>query len=419
MRTRTEVFMDTSENRPPRIQEAGWFEIASEVGRRIKFIEVLVLFFIALLAAFVTGQSIFIMILAAVSDGPGQQGVVLAFDWLPAPFWGLTLLLAGPLLIGTGLASGFLGYVWLLVGATTWMFLFSLIFLSFMGDFLFVLAWSLHSATLYGPLAASFFWEALLLRHPDLAPGATSRDTRWRLLLLATVIILGHVLSLALALVAETQDAKSSQPSPEQADKYVADNLPSTRRSAESGSTSAQYQLGRWYSLGRGVPKDNTEAAHWYRLAAEQGHVQAQTRLAELYYRGEGVPQNNQEAVRLLRLAAEEDFAPAQIDLAWAYYRGEGVREDLPEAAHWFRAAAKQGYANAQYQLAVMYDLGEGVPEDRVRALAWLLIATEAGHRKAQLMRNQVIQELRYEELTEARELSRVCIESGLAECPL
>jgi TPR repeat protein len=33
-----------------------------------------------------------------------------------------------------------------------------------------------------------------------------------------------------------------------------------------------QYNLGLKYQCGRGVPRDDAEAAKWYRKAAEQGH---------------------------------------------------------------------------------------------------------------------------------------------------
>ncbi|HRX07035.1 MAG TPA: tetratricopeptide repeat protein, partial [Kiritimatiellia bacterium] len=39
---------------------------------------------------------------------------------------------------------------------------------------------------------------------------------------------------------------------------------------AKQGHQHAQYQVGRMYEYGMGVPKDEQEAARWYRLAAEQ-----------------------------------------------------------------------------------------------------------------------------------------------------
>lgn len=43
------------------------------------------------------------------------------------------------------------------------------------------------------------------------------------------------------------------------------------------------------YANGKGVPKDDAEAARWYRLAAEQGYSAAQTNVGVMYDSGKGV----------------------------------------------------------------------------------------------------------------------------------
>jgi TPR repeat protein len=52
-----------------------------------------------------------------------------------------------------------------------------------------------------------------------------------------------------------------------------------TKRLAEQGDVDAQWNLGRMYGNGRGVPEDDAEAIKWYRLAAEQGYARAQFNL--------------------------------------------------------------------------------------------------------------------------------------------
>ncbi len=47
------------------------------------------------------------------------------------------------------------------------------------------------------------------------------------------------------------------------------------RKKAETGDANAQFNLGVMYDNGMGVPKDDAEAAKWYRLAAEQGNAMA------------------------------------------------------------------------------------------------------------------------------------------------
>src|SRR3954465_12062552 len=73
---------------------------------------------------------------------------------------------------------------------------------------------------------------------------------------------------------------------------------------AEQGDPAAQSYLGFMFETGRGVPKNFTEAAMWYRRAAEQGDSLAQYSLGLLYDRGQGVPQDIVEANKWLNLSA-------------------------------------------------------------------------------------------------------------------
>jgi TPR repeat protein len=72
---------------------------------------------------------------------------------------------------------------------------------------------------------------------------------------------------------------------------------------AEQGDPAAQTYLGFMFETGRGVPKNFTEAAMWYRRAAEQGDSLAQYSLGLLYDRGQGVPQDIVEANKWLNLS--------------------------------------------------------------------------------------------------------------------
>jgi TPR repeat protein len=57
------------------------------------------------------------------------------------------------------------------------------------------------------------------------------------------------------------------------------------------------------FETGRGVPRNYTEAAMWYRRAAEQGDSLAQYSLGLLYDKGQGVPQDIVEANKWLNLS--------------------------------------------------------------------------------------------------------------------
>jgi TPR repeat protein len=72
---------------------------------------------------------------------------------------------------------------------------------------------------------------------------------------------------------------------------------------AEQGDAAAQSYLGFMFETGRGVPRNYTEAAMWYRRAAEQGDSLAQYSLGLLYDKGQGVPQDIVEANKWLNLS--------------------------------------------------------------------------------------------------------------------
>jgi hypothetical protein len=58
------------------------------------------------------------------------------------------------------------------------------------------------------------------------------------------------------------------------------------------------------YDKGIGVPKDDMQAAEWYRKAAEQGLPEGQLNLGDIYTSGEGIPQDYIEAYKWFTLAA-------------------------------------------------------------------------------------------------------------------
>jgi hypothetical protein len=58
-------------------------------------------------------------------------------------------------------------------------------------------------------------------------------------------------------------------------------------------------------AAGRGVARDEAEAALWYHEAAEQGNVAAQNNLGAMYQTGQGVPQDDAQALAWYRKAAD------------------------------------------------------------------------------------------------------------------
>lgn len=93
------------------------------------------------------------------------------------------------------------------------------------------------------------------------------------------------------------------------------ENFEQTKKAAEQGDAAAQYNLGLRYVDGRGVAKDNAEAAKWFRKAADQGN------------------------------------ANGQFELGYMFESGKGVAKDETEAAKWYQKAAAQGNTDAMRRL--------------------------------------------------------------------
>jgi TPR repeat protein len=114
----------------------------------------------------------------------------------------------------------------------------------------------------------------------------------------------------------------------------------------------AQYNLGQFYIIGRGVARDDVEGVRWCRLAADQGDVGGQYLLGAFYDNGRGVAEDVVEAVKWCRLAANQGHAGAQSMLGEFYENGRGVAQDNGEAARWYRLSANQGDVEARTALA-------------------------------------------------------------------
>jgi TPR repeat protein len=81
---------------------------------------------------------------------------------------------------------------------------------------------------------------------------------------------------------------------------------------ARLGFANDQYQLGRAYSLGDGVPKDLVEARKWYEKAESLGHGEATYSLGWCYEHGLGVTRDIAKAKELYLRAASRGFTVAK-----------------------------------------------------------------------------------------------------------
>jgi len=139
------------------------------------------------------------------------------------------------------------------------------------------------------------------------------------------------------------------------------------------------------------------------RALAEQGDAWYQTELALMYHQGKGLAKDYSEAARWYRLAAEQGFSKAQANLGVMYGEGQGVQQDYALAEAWFRKAAEKGNSLAQHNLGLMYGRGQGVEQDYVKAYIWESLAANSGNKDAIRNRDISLSKLSSEELKAAQ----------------
>lgn len=103
------------------------------------------------------------------------------------------------------------------------------------------------------------------------------------------------------------------------------------RKAAEQENMNAQLELADWLQHSTAA----TEATKWLRAAANQGVGEAQFNLGRCYEQGVGVPTDYTEAANLYLKAANQGFHHAQVKLAECYREGKGVPRDPKEAYMW------------------------------------------------------------------------------------
>jgi TPR repeat protein len=150
---------------------------------------------------------------------------------------------------------------------------------------------------------------------------------------------------------------------------------------AGQGYAPAQYEVGRIYLYGRGVPIDYTKALLWERKAADQGDPRAQRDLAFMYERGFGVERDAAQVIALNRKAAERGDPQAQLRLAQALEQGDGVTKDENEARLWYIKAGMQKISAAQLRLGRIY--ARQTPQQCGKAIEWYGRAAASGEAEA------------------------------------
>jgi len=155
--------------------------------------------------------------------------------------------------------------------------------------------------------------------------------------------------------------------------------LSACRSAAEQGDASCQNLMGVLYSKGRGVPKNEAEAANWFRKAAEQGHPQACFNLGRAYQFGHGVSASDEEALKWYGKAAARHVPEAEFAVGVLT-----VEQNPREGMKWIRKAARQGLPGAEAFLGIAYDKGIDVKQNERTAVKWYLLGANHGDPTAQ-----------------------------------
>jgi len=143
---------------------------------------------------------------------------------------------------------------------------------------------------------------------------------------------------------------------------------------AAAGDVVAQFHMGKFYDLGRGVAEDYVSAARWYELAASKGEPRAAHNLANLKLAGQGVPQDIDGAIALYEIGMAAGDPMGAETLGGFFLHGEN--RDIERAVGFLRRAYALGSPSAGMRLAkILYDEATSASQrDEAKALLVLLV---------------------------------------------
>ncbi|KAG1707812.1 Sel1-repeat-containing protein YbeQ [Nymphon striatum] len=116
---------------------------------------------------------------------------------------------------------------------------------------------------------------------------------------------------------------------------------------AEKGYIPAQYDVGKMYSSGLGIEKDETKAFQWVSSAANYGYPEAQNSLGLMYDEGWGVRKNDRNAAHWYYQAANQGLTKAQVNIGMMFCLGEGTKRNKEQCVYWIKKAKDKGSKQA------------------------------------------------------------------------
>ena len=105
------------------------------------------------------------------------------------------------------------------------------------------------------------------------------------------------------------------------------------RDAAKQGDVRAQYMLGVIFSMDD--VQNYKEALKWHAKAAEQNFASAQFQIGRMYSRGKGVLEDDEKTICWFKKAADQGHRDAQYHMGELYIKGQRVERDLKRAKYW------------------------------------------------------------------------------------
>lgn len=180
---------------------------------------------------------------------------------------------------------------------------------------------------------------------------------------LFSFIILSSVILIPLLIICKRQMSKNE--------------FNSCKALADQRDSLSQINLGLLYRKGKGVKKNDSKAAEYYKKAADNGNAIGLCNLAFLYEWGEGVEKNIDRAIELYQKSTDLGDNTALLNLARIYEFGFHVPKDYSIAAQYYQKAADNQDPIAQYCLAEFYLEGQGVEKNVTIAKDLLLLSSQ------------------------------------------
>ena len=136
------------------------------------------------------------------------------------------------------------------------------------------------------------------------------------------------------------------------------------------------YEMGRRYFMGQGLPVNYETSFQWYQKAAQEGQPTAMAMLASAYEGGVGTAKDDALAFSWYGKGAAAGNVMAMDAMGRYYERGGPVTASKPDAVKWYSQAANKGSADAMANLARIYEADGNMPA----ALDWGKKAAQANN---------------------------------------